>query len=79
MPNLSIRLSDKEAEDLDRLVIGVRSYYESEAVVFPPAEKLARETTRSSALRDLLLAWRRGDDILKMFSRELTEPAKDGA
>lgn len=79
MPNLSIRLSDKEAEDLDRLVVATRAYYERQVAIFPPAAKLAQEATRSSALRDLLLAWRRGDDIHSMFSRELTELAKDGA
>jgi hypothetical protein len=79
MPNLSIRFNNQEVEDLDRLVVAVRSFYEREATGFAPAAKLATETTRSSALRDLLLAWRRGDDIPAMFSRELTEPAKNGA
>jgi hypothetical protein len=78
MPNLSIRLSDEEVEILDRLVIGVRAYYERQVVIFPPAAKLAKETTRSSALRDLLLSWEHRMNAPEVFSHELTEPAQDG-
>lgn len=76
MPNLSIRFSDEETEALDRLVIAVRAFYEGAAPDFPAAAQLARETTRSSALRDLLRAWQRRDDIPSMFSVELTKETK---
>jgi hypothetical protein len=78
MPNLSIRLNDKDVETLDRLVIGVRAYYEREAKKMPALHQLAKETTRSSALRDLLSAWDHGMDAPKVFSRDLTAPAKNG-
>lgn len=64
--SFSIRLNEDDEARLDRLVVAVRAFYESA----PPAfVRLAGETTRSSALRDLLLAWDRGDNIQAMFSR----------
>lgn len=72
MPTFSVRLSDQDVETLDRLVVAVRAYYEGLAPSFPPAAGLAREVTRSSALRDLLSAWEHG--IVHEFKRELTAP-----
>lgn len=67
MPNLSLRISEADEENLDRLVIAVRAYYAHMANTLPIAAQMARETTRSSALRDLLLAWKRGeaDELFK--------------
>lgn len=76
MPTLSVRLSDDDSKTLDRLVIAVRAYYQNQAADFPVAERLSREVTRSSALRDLLSAWEHG--ITDEFKRELTEPIGDG-
>jgi hypothetical protein len=77
--HISARMSDDEIEILDRLVVAVRAYYEREAVnvpaLGPHLAKLAKETTRSSALRDLLLAWKHGKAD-EMFSRDITEAIK---
>lgn len=68
---ISIRISPGEAETLDRLVIACRAYYERQAKTFPPAARMAQEVTRSSALRDLLLAWKH--DCCDQFSRDITK------
>lgn len=69
--SFSIRINQEDEERLDRLVVAVRAFY---AHAPEPFARLAGETSRSSALRDLLLAWDRGDDIPSMFSHELTAP-----
>jgi hypothetical protein len=74
MVPLSVRFGEAEVETLDRLVVAVRAYYESQAQAFPPAARLANEVTRSSALRDLLLAWKHG--CVDQFSYKLTEKVK---
>ena len=76
MPNLSLRMSDDEVETLDRLVVAVRAYYESQSKTMPMLAQVAKETTRSSALRDLLLAWKHGD-ANSMFSRDITATPHD--
>lgn len=60
MPQLTFRFSDEEIAQLDRLKDAVRTRYEQMAVTMPRFSDLARETTRSSALRDLLAAWDNG-------------------
>ena len=75
MPSISIRLSDDDVETIDRLVVAVRAYYEREAKAMPVLAQVARETTRSSALRDLLLAWKHG--CCEQFSRDITDPPID--
>lgn len=76
MPNISIRISETDEQNLDALVIAVRAYYERVAAQNSPfagaASQLAREVTRSSALRDLLLAWKRGE-ANDLFSCNLTK------
>ncbi len=70
MPTISVRISDRDAEALDRLVTSVRAYYEREAQKMPVLGQI--ETTRSSALRDLLSAWDHPTmDVRKAFSREI--------
>ena len=69
MSSLSLRISDADEQRLDRLVIAVRAFYEAAP---SPFNRLATETCRSSVLRDLLLAWDRGENASEMFSRELT-------
>lgn len=76
MPNLSIRITNEDEENLDALVVAVRAYYERMADVMPIAGRYAKETTRSSALRDLLLAWKRGEAD-KLFNHKLTGPIHD--
>lgn len=71
MPTLSIRINEDDEKTLDRLVVAVRAYYEREARAMPVLAQLAKETTRSSALRDLLLAWKHGS--CDQFSRDLTK------
>lgn len=75
MPTLSIRLSDEEAATLDRLVVAVRAYYDTASKDMPLLAQVGRETTKSSALRDLLLAWKHGKAD-ELFNREITEPSK---
>lgn len=58
--NLSVRLNDDDEKRLDRLVIAWRAYYVEQAKQMPMASHLSGEVTRSSALRDLLLAWDHG-------------------
>jgi hypothetical protein len=58
--NLSVRLNDDDEKRLDRLVIAWRAYYTEQAKKMPMASHLPGEVTRSSALRDLLLAWDHG-------------------
>jgi hypothetical protein len=72
--NLSVRFSDRDIESLDRLVVANRVFYESQAQAFPAAAQMAREATRSSAIRDLLLTWERGEDARERFSRNLARP-----
>ena len=74
--NISVRLDDDSVETLNRLVIAVRAYYERESQTMPALAQLARETNKSSALRDLLLAWKHGKAD-EMFSRALTAPPQD--
>jgi hypothetical protein len=71
--NLSIRMDDRQVQTLDRLVIAVRAYYESQSKNVPAFAGIARDTTRSSALRDLLLAWEHGKAD-ELFSRDITRP-----
>lgn len=58
--NLSVRLSDDDEKRLDRLVIAWRAYYVEQAKKLPIASHLPDQVGRSSALRDLLLAWDHG-------------------
>jgi hypothetical protein len=76
MPNLSLRISEADEENLDRLVVAVRAYYSHMADTLPVAAQMARETTRSSALRDLLLAWKRGE-ANTLFKCDLTADIND--
>jgi predicted transcriptional regulator len=78
MTNLSIRFDDQLLATLDKLVIATRAYYESQANQIPAFAAIAQNTTRSSALRDLLLAWDHGK-ANELFSREITKPISDGA
>jgi hypothetical protein len=60
MHNLSIRLTDTELAELDQLVAATRRYYQDKAITNPGCARIADACTRSSAIRDLLNAWRRG-------------------
>lgn len=60
MPSFHVRLSDEESAMLDRLTAAVRAKYQAMAVTIPRFAQIAEETTRSSALRDLLAAWDHG-------------------
>ena len=60
MPSFHVRLSDEESAMLDRLTAAVQAKYRSMAVTIPRFNQIAEETTRSSALRDLLAAWDHG-------------------
>lgn len=60
MPSFHVRLSDEEDAMLDRLTEAVKNRYEHMAITMPIFAKLARNTTRSSALRALLAAWADG-------------------
>jgi hypothetical protein len=68
--NISLRINDDELETLDRLVVACRAYYNGSDI--PVVKQLARNVTRSSALRDLLLAWKHG--CVEQFDPALTEP-----
>lgn len=59
--HISVRMSDEEIETLDRLVDAVRAHYEDQAKTTPVFAQLAKDVTRSSALRDLLLSWKYGN------------------
>jgi predicted transcriptional regulator len=67
MINLSVRLSDDDLQTLDELVEAVRCYYKRQAEQVPALRQI--ETTRSSALRDLLSSWRHGMDAPVEFTR----------
>lgn len=71
MPVISIKVHERDLDTLDKLVIAVRAYYERQVPTCPPAAALARNTTRSSAIRDLLSAW--DHDIVSEFSHQQTE------
>jgi hypothetical protein len=71
--DLHIRIDQEDLDRLDRLVVAFRAYYERQPM--PAAKRLAKETTRSSALRDLLLAWEHG--IVGEISTDLTKPTSD--
>lgn len=60
MPQLTFRFSDEEMAILDRLTDAVRGRYQDMAITIPRFAQIAEETTRSSALRDLLAAWDHG-------------------
>lgn len=63
MPSESfhLRLGEEEFAQLDRLTDAVRARYEHIALTIPRFAAVAADTTRSSALRDLLAAWDRGN------------------
>lgn len=61
MPDFHFRLSDDELAMLDRLKASVKASYEHTAQTMPIFKDLARDTTRSSALRALLAAWDHGE------------------
>ena len=67
MPNISVRLSDDDLLTLDELVEAVRLYYIRQAEKVPALREV--ETTRSSALRDLLSAWKHNMNATKEFTR----------
>ena len=69
MPNISVRMSEGEVEDLDEFVEAVRAYYERGAGDVAVLGRIARETSRSSAIRDLLLSWKQGR-TREMFPRD---------
>jgi hypothetical protein len=71
---ISVRTPPEEVETLDRLVVACRAYYERQA---PPFNRLAGKVTRSSALRDLLRAWRHG--FVGEFSYDLTTASEEEA
>lgn len=60
---LSLRLDDATDRALDELVALQRERYLELSVTFPPAAGWAENVTRSSAIRDLLLAWHSGADV----------------
>jgi len=65
MPNISVRLSDEDIEILDQLVVGVRAYYLRKSETMPTLRTI--DTTRSSALRHLLAAWKHGMHAAEEF------------
>lgn len=73
MPDFHFRLSDDELAQLDRLTDAVRARYEHIALTIPRFAAVAADTTRSSALRDLLAAWDRGnaDTAFTIDDREM--------
>lgn len=60
MPRITVRLSDEEDAQLDRLVAAIKANYERMAITIPIFKDLARSTNRSSALKQLLAAWDHG-------------------
>lgn len=68
---ISVRFSTQEIETLDRLVIACRAFYEKQPA---PFSRMANEVTRSSAIRDLLLAWDHG--CCDQFSRTLAKKVR---
>lgn len=67
MPNFSVRLSDTDVQILDKLVVAMRAYYAVQAQSVPQLRSI--ETTRSSALRDLLSAWDHGMNAPEVFPK----------
>lgn len=66
---ISMSMSDEEVECLNELVEAVRAYYERGAGDVAVLGRIARETNRSSAIRDLLLSWKQGR-TREMFPRD---------
>jgi len=65
MPNISVSLGSPDLVALDALVDSLNEYYEREGQKIEALRHI--KTTRSSALKDLLSAWKHGMNASEVF------------